>query len=186
MLVCVSFVHCCTRDRGCSAHPVFPAPSYQRVRKFLAKLGRIAPRDREFISSRHRRESGQSSIPEIHGGSSAKMSVRTFESTSVMGLFPAQHRHYLVGGRTGTGAATKLLKTAQRARLVGSFDNDAAVGGAPEGNLDAGFQTQVVADPLRDRYAAIARDLGWHRGLRIRAFGLIRRKVGKISSFVDG
>jgi hypothetical protein len=56
---------------------------------------------------------------------------------------------------------------------------------APEGNLDAGFQTQVVADPLRDRYAAIARDLGWHRGLRI-ASGLIRRKVGKIVAGVDG
>jgi hypothetical protein len=27
MLVCASFTHFCTRDRGCSAHPVFPAPS---------------------------------------------------------------------------------------------------------------------------------------------------------------
>src|SRR6267142_7200205 len=27
MLVCVSFCALCTRDRGCSAHPVFPAPS---------------------------------------------------------------------------------------------------------------------------------------------------------------
>src|ERR1700744_2299539 len=27
MLVCVSFCAYCTRDRGCSAHPVFPAPS---------------------------------------------------------------------------------------------------------------------------------------------------------------
>src|ERR1700754_1236828 len=35
----------CTRDRGCSGHPAFPAPSNFRVRKFLANLGRIAPRD---------------------------------------------------------------------------------------------------------------------------------------------
>src|SRR2546423_14414328 len=27
MLVCAFFVRNCTRDRGCSAHPVFPAPS---------------------------------------------------------------------------------------------------------------------------------------------------------------
>src|SRR6267143_3907756 len=27
MLVCASFDAHCTRDRGCSAHPVFPAPS---------------------------------------------------------------------------------------------------------------------------------------------------------------
>ena len=34
-------------------------PPIRRVRKFLANLGRVAPRDREFISSRHRRESGR-------------------------------------------------------------------------------------------------------------------------------
>src|ERR1700694_3159022 len=28
MLVCVFVVHFCTRDRGCSVHPVFPAPSF--------------------------------------------------------------------------------------------------------------------------------------------------------------
>ena len=42
----------CTRDRGCSAHPAFPAPSSfegeaipLRVRRSLTKLGRIAPRE---------------------------------------------------------------------------------------------------------------------------------------------
>src|ERR1700731_1434987 len=46
------FVHSCTRDRGCSAHPAFPAPScsFQGV-AIDAKLGRIAPRDREFASA---------------------------------------------------------------------------------------------------------------------------------------
>src|ERR1700730_3948002 len=51
MLVCVSFVHFCTRDRGCSAHPVFPAPSNWRVRNFLANLGRYTRRDREAVSA---------------------------------------------------------------------------------------------------------------------------------------
>src|ERR1700730_14525520 len=29
MLVCVFFAQICTRDRGCSAHPAFPAPSFR-------------------------------------------------------------------------------------------------------------------------------------------------------------
>ena len=34
------FVHLCTRDRGCSAHPVFPAPSEQEGGKFSSKNSR--------------------------------------------------------------------------------------------------------------------------------------------------
>ena len=30
MLVCAFFAQFCTRDRGCSAHPAFPAPSFLR------------------------------------------------------------------------------------------------------------------------------------------------------------
>src|SRR6185369_10669364 len=33
MLVCASSVRNCTRDRGCSVHPVFPAPSSLRGRQ---------------------------------------------------------------------------------------------------------------------------------------------------------
>src|SRR5882672_7762680 len=54
MLVCVFFDAHCTRDRGCSAHPVFPAPSVIEEGQVLAKLGRDAPRDREGIFTRHR------------------------------------------------------------------------------------------------------------------------------------
>ena len=46
----------CTRDRGCSAHPAFPAPSSQREGKVDASLGRIAPRECGCISpNRHPR-----------------------------------------------------------------------------------------------------------------------------------
>src|ERR1700712_3061767 len=45
------------RDRGCSAHPVFPAPSILEGRLrplegqgFQQNSGRIAPRDREAVS----------------------------------------------------------------------------------------------------------------------------------------
>ena len=53
MLVCILFCANRTRDRGCSAHPVFPAPSVFEGKEFLAKLGRIRPREREVMSNRH-------------------------------------------------------------------------------------------------------------------------------------
>src|SRR5450432_1728603 len=37
MLVCAFFCTFCTRDRGCSAHPVFPAPSVQEGKEILSK-----------------------------------------------------------------------------------------------------------------------------------------------------
>jgi hypothetical protein len=54
MLVCAFFCAYCTRDRGCSAHPAFPAPSVFSGVKDQAKLGRNAPRDRGRIFSCHR------------------------------------------------------------------------------------------------------------------------------------
>ena len=49
MLVCILFCANRTRDRGCSAHPVFPAPSVFEGKEFLAKLGRIVSRERELV-----------------------------------------------------------------------------------------------------------------------------------------
>src|SRR5512140_2118946 len=46
MLVCVSFVHVCTRDRGCSAHPAFPAPLFRGCRhktRTLSRRGNATP-----------------------------------------------------------------------------------------------------------------------------------------------
>ena len=40
----------CTRDRGCSAHPAFPAPLIGEGVTSMANLGRMAPRDREVVS----------------------------------------------------------------------------------------------------------------------------------------
>src|SRR5258705_13392295 len=48
MLVCVSLCALCTRDRGCSVHPAFPAPSVFEG-KVHANLGRIMPRDRRCM-----------------------------------------------------------------------------------------------------------------------------------------
>jgi hypothetical protein len=43
------FAQFCTRDRGCSKHPAFPAPSSLRAKRF-AKPGRNAPRECGGIS----------------------------------------------------------------------------------------------------------------------------------------
>src|ERR1700692_4056468 len=50
MLVCAFLDAHCTRDRGCGAHPVFPAPSDFEGKVFLQNSGRIAPREQERMS----------------------------------------------------------------------------------------------------------------------------------------
>jgi hypothetical protein len=50
MLVCIFFSANRTRDRGCSKHPVFPAPSISKGANEAANLGRNASRDREVMS----------------------------------------------------------------------------------------------------------------------------------------
>src|ERR1700722_10038112 len=57
MLVCVFFAQVCTRDRGCSAHPAFPAPSDWRgreINEYLAQktCGEVAKVRRLSTSSR--------------------------------------------------------------------------------------------------------------------------------------
>jgi len=49
MLVCILFCANRTRDRGCSEHPVFPAPSHFEGEDFPANLGRIVPREYEAV-----------------------------------------------------------------------------------------------------------------------------------------
>ena len=62
MLVCAIFCASCTRDRGCGAHPVFPAPSIQWEGKGDANLGRSAPRERETVSTVIASEAKQSIV----------------------------------------------------------------------------------------------------------------------------
>lgn len=52
MLVCASFHHC-TRDRGCSKHPAFPAPSVLEGGKFFDKLAQMMRRGREVTFNCH-------------------------------------------------------------------------------------------------------------------------------------
>src|ERR1700738_3336766 len=50
MLVCAFLCATCTRDRGCSAHPAFPAPSSSRGTTSCAKLGQSVSREHGFLS----------------------------------------------------------------------------------------------------------------------------------------
>src|SRR6266436_3944667 len=45
MLVCAFLCATCTRDRGCSAHPAFPAPSFLEGTDVDANLGQTVPRE---------------------------------------------------------------------------------------------------------------------------------------------
>jgi hypothetical protein len=90
MLVC-SFV-CAnrTRDRGCSKHPVFPAPSDKEGGKLLAKLGRNAvARSRKRVSyGLH--EAERSCYPLLEGEEVTKP-ART--RTDRMSYFAMQQSH---------------------------------------------------------------------------------------------
>src|SRR6266851_9045377 len=61
------FVHVCTRDRGCSAHPVFPAPSVFKGRRFPENLGRIVPRECEVMLA--------IGVPSLRGALATKQSI---------------------------------------------------------------------------------------------------------------
>ena len=52
-----------TRDRGCSKHPVFPAPSDFRGQTKMQTSGDNAPRDRETMSTSLRAQRSNPSIP---------------------------------------------------------------------------------------------------------------------------
>jgi hypothetical protein len=53
MLVCTFVCANRTRDRGCSKHPVFPAPSNFEEGNEDANLGRLVPRECKSSFSRH-------------------------------------------------------------------------------------------------------------------------------------
>src|SRR6266436_7001765 len=65
MLVCVFLCTYCTRDRGCSAHPAFPAPSVLEEGGRYANLGHFTPRERESLSR----------MPSLRGALATKQSI---------------------------------------------------------------------------------------------------------------
>src|SRR4051812_7560913 len=64
MLVCVLLCASCARDRGCSAHPVFPAPSDFQRDNAIQSSGAARREIAKAYSVVIVREGGRSSIPE--------------------------------------------------------------------------------------------------------------------------
>ena len=64
MLVCVFFRTICTRDRGCSEHPAFPAPSYFWAYDFSKPRAHRAAGLRRQIQLSSPGLTGRPSIPE--------------------------------------------------------------------------------------------------------------------------
>ena len=92
MLVCVLFAHNCTRDRGCSKHPAFPAPSFEGE-GFSKPRADHAARTRSRIT-RHceRSEAIQSTCyAEKRTGSSARNDT-SMGRRSARTVVPAQRR----------------------------------------------------------------------------------------------
>src|SRR5215208_6053760 len=90
MLVC-SFVSANrTRDRGCSKHPVFPAPSDKEGGKLIANLGQIMPRDRGCIFSRHSGARAKKARPQVRNCAPGD------DGWSERGRFPTQPFNFAI------------------------------------------------------------------------------------------
>ncbi len=103
MLVCRLPPHFCTRDRGCSAHPAFPAPSlFEGERN--ANLGQDMPRDRECV-------------PEASGQSAWWRGLFLIERNILMIFF--RHRTAVASGhRAAIDRAIDLLLPGHLRRLL--------------------------------------------------------------------
>ena len=64
MLVCALPCAHCTRDRGCSKHPAFPAPSVLRERNFSKARTQFVSRERETVSTVIASAAKQSMVPQ--------------------------------------------------------------------------------------------------------------------------
>jgi hypothetical protein len=99
MLVCACYVHFCTRDRGCSKHPAFPAPSVGR--EIYVCLGRTAPREGErMVDHRHCEPTGRANARPMTGSAKQSISPRkermdcfaALAMTWISRCHPSRHR----------------------------------------------------------------------------------------------
>src|ERR1700688_3439115 len=92
MLVCALFCAPCTRDRGCSVHPAFPASSlFPEGERYLQASGSSVPRDRESVSGCHR-PAGRPGIPEAPMTEAKGRSVLAASPEPVIGLAAGETR----------------------------------------------------------------------------------------------
>ena len=91
MLVCAFLCASCTRDRGCSAHPAFPAPSVLRD-SAQANLGQIAPREGEGMFGNGNASATHSLSSPAQAGDPVR---RGFSAQALLSL------EYWIAGRAG-------------------------------------------------------------------------------------
>src|SRR5260221_14294691 len=101
----------CLRDRGCSAHPVFPAPSYFKRDNEMKNSGRIAPRECEVVFAKQARRSPTS--PACGGGRRARRARRVGEALSTRRSVSQRHPHPNPPPQAGEGE-----ETARRAAIT--------------------------------------------------------------------
>ena len=76
MLVCVFLCALCTRDRGCSVHPAFPAPSLSRDKNFRIARARCAAGRERMSFIRHCEPTGRANARPLTGSAKQSMSPR--------------------------------------------------------------------------------------------------------------
>jgi hypothetical protein len=163
MLVCVLPNNNSTRDRGCSAHPVFPAPSCFRGRQSDAKLGRIAPRDCGRTSSRcltiesenHARVARQAGGPASHDQECAERTRKAPRHRAAQprrrgAVFPFLRRQD-AQGRIGRSRLSAQKKAAHRAASFAILATQAWSNSSDlrRATIDEQFNTGDVAGIVR-------------------------------------
>src|SRR5258708_10324751 len=153
MLVCVLLGASCTRARGCSAHPAFPAPSSFWGEEFMHHSG--ASR-REVADLRIKHGNRHCERSEAIHSLSLCLAMDCFAPLAMtaphaLPILTARQRHDFIRGRTGTCDTHQFGETTPRSCAVRPFDDDAAIGGPPEPDPRPRLGTPIFSDPPPNR-----------------------------------
>src|SRR3984957_14971614 len=157
MRVCVFFAQVCTRDRGCSAHPAFPAPSDWRGREINQYLAqKHAARSRSHVPSSLRANGSRECAPDdrlseaIH--LSARRAMDCFADASQRRINNITAGGRAIARRTGTErpyfAAEKRLSNEFACTIAAdpvTWPSFAGCAGASAGSESDGFSGGLAA-----------------------------------------
>ena len=162
MLVCVSFAQFCTRDRGCSAHPAFSAPSCFEGQPRKARAHRTA-RMRTHIRCL-KFESGPTVVPALSrdpyaaavmmGGAGRRPSLNTSPRSTWV---PAQGRDDEWRGMRGAMTLMqwrgmsfgRINSCAGSARLLHSEASADPIGAAGDGSSSVFVESRFARNPAQ-------------------------------------
>src|ERR1700675_955140 len=156
MLVCAFLCAYCTRDRGCSAPPAFPAPSDFRWCDVLENLARIGRRDREAVccEGRHNTLVMPGLVPGIHVLCSARKDVDGRDKpghdgvnsqADVLPSLRAKRSNPCRGAKKESIASSQVLLAMTGPRRAPSF-RDAPLGAGPESITTIGSMDSLMCN----------------------------------------